>query len=317
MSPFNKQIFFAFVLLIVVGGIVGVAVNTNTNTGGFGDGILGSRPGLDLSGRGLTSVPQDVFSRTDLTNLDLSSNNLTGALPAEIRHLKHLRTLNLSHNQFTGVPAEIGQLTDLEVLDLSYNFITGLPHELGHLTNLKILNLTGNDYSTYDLDIIKQTLPKGVDILTDEIIACTAEAKICPDGSAVGRVGPNCEFAACPGEGDADAGGGEWGILPYASGVRGVVTRGPMCPVVREGDNSCADQPVSTDVYLYRTGSSVPFATVISDKSGQFQFNVPPGNYTLNAKNTSGITTECSPTSVTIGSDQTVVADISCDTGIR
>jgi hypothetical protein len=30
-----------------------------------------------------------------------------------------------------------------------------------------------------------------------ENIACTAEAKICPDGSAVGRTGPNCEFAAC------------------------------------------------------------------------------------------------------------------------
>ena len=29
-------------------------------------------------------------------------------------------------------------------------------------------------------------------------VACTAEAKICPDGSAVGRVGPNCEFAPCP-----------------------------------------------------------------------------------------------------------------------
>lgn len=28
--------------------------------------------------------------------------------------------------------------------------------------------------------------------------ACTLEAKICPDGSAVGRSGPNCEFAACP-----------------------------------------------------------------------------------------------------------------------
>lgn len=28
--------------------------------------------------------------------------------------------------------------------------------------------------------------------------ACTEEAKICPDGSAVGRTGPNCEFAACP-----------------------------------------------------------------------------------------------------------------------
>jgi tryptophan-rich sensory protein len=29
-------------------------------------------------------------------------------------------------------------------------------------------------------------------------IACTMEAKICPDGSAVGRRGPNCEFDSCP-----------------------------------------------------------------------------------------------------------------------
>ena len=29
-------------------------------------------------------------------------------------------------------------------------------------------------------------------------IACTMEAKLCPDGSSVGRVGPKCEFAACP-----------------------------------------------------------------------------------------------------------------------
>ncbi len=29
-------------------------------------------------------------------------------------------------------------------------------------------------------------------------VACTMEAKNCPDGSAVGRSGPNCEFAECP-----------------------------------------------------------------------------------------------------------------------
>lgn len=29
-------------------------------------------------------------------------------------------------------------------------------------------------------------------------VACTMEAKICPDGSAVGRTGPNCAFAECP-----------------------------------------------------------------------------------------------------------------------
>ena len=29
-------------------------------------------------------------------------------------------------------------------------------------------------------------------------VACTMDAKICPDGSAVGRQGPKCEFAECP-----------------------------------------------------------------------------------------------------------------------
>ncbi|MBI4086613.1 hypothetical protein HY416_01375 [Candidatus Kaiserbacteria bacterium] len=34
-----------------------------------------------------------------------------------------------------------------------------------------------------------------------EETACTQEAKQCPDGTYVGRTGPKCEFAACPGEG--------------------------------------------------------------------------------------------------------------------
>lgn len=33
------------------------------------------------------------------------------------------------------------------------------------------------------------------------MVACTMEAKMCPDGKTyVGRQGPNCEFAKCPGE---------------------------------------------------------------------------------------------------------------------
>tara|TARA_R110002124_G_scaffold225299_2_gene390673 strand:- start:1473 stop:1775 length:303 start_codon:yes stop_codon:yes gene_type:complete len=37
-------------------------------------------------------------------------------------------------------------------------------------------------------------------------VMCTMDAKLCPDGSSVGRTGPNCEFAPCPGEdvGDDD-----------------------------------------------------------------------------------------------------------------
>ena len=31
-----------------------------------------------------------------------------------------------------------------------------------------------------------------------EQVACTQEAKICPNGASVGRTGPTCAFAACP-----------------------------------------------------------------------------------------------------------------------
>jgi hypothetical protein len=30
------------------------------------------------------------------------------------------------------------------------------------------------------------------------IKACPMDAKVCPDGTTVGRTGANCEFAACP-----------------------------------------------------------------------------------------------------------------------
>lgn len=36
-------------------------------------------------------------------------------------------------------------------------------------------------------------------------VACTEEAKLCPDGSGVGRTGPNCEFAPCPTEDDINS----------------------------------------------------------------------------------------------------------------
>lgn len=122
---------------------------------------------LDLSGQGLTKVPEYVFGKTEIESLDLSENNLTGALQAEVRHLKNLKTLDLSHNAFTGVPAEVGQLSMLETLDLSYNNLTGLPYELGNLKNLKVLNLAGNAYSQDDLAIIKKGLPETVRIITE------------------------------------------------------------------------------------------------------------------------------------------------------
>lgn len=113
---------------------------------------------LDLSNSGLNKVPSYVFGMTGLQELDLSDNQLTGALPAEIRHLQKLRLLDASGNQMTGVPAEIGQLANLEELDLSDNQLTGLPLELGNLANLRVLDLRGNNASTQDLNAIRAKL---------------------------------------------------------------------------------------------------------------------------------------------------------------
>lgn len=129
---------------------------------------IGTGAVLDLSDGGLSDVPMDIFARTELVELDLSGNRFTGALPAEVRHLKNLERLDLSHNSFTGVPAEVGQLSKLRYLDLSYNKLTGLPYELGNLKELEVLDLTGNDYAQQDLSIIKQGLPATVRILGEK-----------------------------------------------------------------------------------------------------------------------------------------------------
>ncbi|MEM7152874.1 MAG: hypothetical protein AAF799_08525 [Myxococcota bacterium] len=42
--------------------------------------------------------------------------------------------------------------------------------------------------------------PKADTAKPDGMTACTADAKVCDDGSSVSRTGPNCEFPACPGE---------------------------------------------------------------------------------------------------------------------
>lgn len=161
---------------IVVGFVINeqkreeVAVDTYSDETGIDEvknEDVSSSNVLDLTGQGLTKVPMYVFDKIDLQELNLSNNQLTGSLQAEIRHLQNLKVLDLSNNQFTGVPAEIGQLKNLEVLNLSNNQLTGLPHELGNLSNLKVLNLKGNNYTSADLNIIKENLPSSTVIHVD------------------------------------------------------------------------------------------------------------------------------------------------------
>ena len=78
--------------------------------------------------------------------LYLSSNQLTGEIPAELGSLTNVEVLALHNNRLTGeIPAELGNLTNLERLFLTGNQLTGeIPAELGNLTNLERLFLSGN-----------------------------------------------------------------------------------------------------------------------------------------------------------------------------
>ncbi|XP_035032497.1 leucine-rich repeat-containing protein 40 [Hippoglossus stenolepis] len=121
---------------------------------------------LNLCGRGLTEVPQNVYrlnidtpeeaqqnvgfgasdrwwEQTDLTKLLLSSNKLT-QLSDDIRLLPGLTTLDLHDNQLSNLPSALGELQELQQLRLSHNQLTVLLVEVCTLKNLSSLTLQGN-----------------------------------------------------------------------------------------------------------------------------------------------------------------------------
>ncbi|HEY4501530.1 MAG TPA: hypothetical protein VJJ20_00485 [Candidatus Paceibacterota bacterium] len=170
-------------------------------------------------------------------------------------------------------------------------------------------------------------LQLGQAMLLGEGVACTADAMQCPDGSYVGRSGPNCEFV-CPagtttqptGGADEDPGLGDastpGGFAAYNSGIRGTVMAGPTCPVERDPpDPQCADKPLATTVAVSRAGSSQVFATTKSDAQGVFEFSLPPGSYVVSAGE--GTLPRCNLVSATIGPSSYTSVSIECDTGIR
>ncbi|GAB4851838.1 hypothetical protein Ancab_031237 [Ancistrocladus abbreviatus] len=99
---------------------------------------------LRLRANGLSgSIPGGLFGM-GLKELDLSSNELTGPLPAgSSKLLESLLLLDLSRNNLSGnIPPEMGLFSNLRYLNLSWNNLhSRIPPELGYLQNLTVLDL--------------------------------------------------------------------------------------------------------------------------------------------------------------------------------
>lgn len=93
---------------------------------------------------------------------------------------------------------------------------------------------------------------------SDTSAICTQEAKICPDGTSVGRTGSNCEFAPCPQlvGGDKDAHG--------CIGSAGYSWCAPLNKCIRPWLEKCQTKASSTKPIVKKTATQIDAECIIN-----------------------------------------------------
>lgn len=139
--------------------------DTTVFISGFGP-VSADAVELDLSDRGLESLPDEVFRLVRLRVLNISGNrirnlpcaignleelemlnaaeNVLDDLPTSFAMCTEMRRLNISGNRLATVPACIIRLEQLEELKMGANNISRLPSEVSNLRKLRVLFLGGN-----------------------------------------------------------------------------------------------------------------------------------------------------------------------------
>jgi hypothetical protein len=130
----------------------------------------------------------------------------------------------------------------------------------------------------------------------NEPVACTADARICPDGSGVGRDGARgCTFQPCPGEGT----------------VTGALTLVATCPYESVFDKPCPTSPYEGDVRLEPIGGGA--VTMAAVAGGTFYATLPAGTYRISSGR---VLPRCDAQFTVAEGEETIFA-ASCDAGVR
>ncbi|KAK0568239.1 hypothetical protein OC861_002182 [Tilletia horrida] len=104
---------------------------------------------LDLSGCGLTEIPQIVLECTSLIELNVSANPIT-TLPASIASMAHLQVLVADYCELHFLPYALSELSHtLMILSVRWNKLTHLPSWLHLLHGLERLHLEGNPWKAH------------------------------------------------------------------------------------------------------------------------------------------------------------------------
>lgn len=104
----------------------------------------------------------------------------------------------LSTFKFLG--AEVGMCKPGFPIETNMPELTASENYAIECTSKKIKNdcLLVDIYNAKSKDFSKPDGVPDCDWTDSAAKACAQEAKLCPDGSSVGRTGPNCEFSSCP-----------------------------------------------------------------------------------------------------------------------
>jgi len=88
-------------------------------------------------------------SEYHITEIRLTSHNLTGQLSSSLDQLTRLERLDVDVNQLTGtVPVSIGNITAIHTLNMFSNYLTGtIPEFVYDLVTLRFLDLGGNFFN--------------------------------------------------------------------------------------------------------------------------------------------------------------------------
>jgi hypothetical protein len=99
-------------------------------------------------------------------------------------------------------------------------------------------------------------------------------------------------------------------------GVGGRVTAGPVCPVERPNDPSCAARMIGDAVLVVKRGDA-EVARTTTDGSGLYRIPLAPGDYILEPQPVTGLMGTAAPVPFTVTGSALVPLDVSYDTGIR